>query len=244
MATSDGPKLIRDHKMSELRIVSGGGGVERHLAVHCDARDASVDIATCGQCERCLGVRMPYGREPGVVRCVSLAHDRKPSQRGRSLRTPVTEVMSRDVVCVTEDASIDAVSALLLDRGWNATAVVDARGALVGMISKTDLLRAANDAAGTVELSRSHRNTDTDPSLNAVREGERTVGDVMMPVVFAVPGHVELSRAAALMAMENLHQLPVVSEGGLVLGILTSLDALAWVAELDGFVVHTDPEPP
>ena len=64
-----------------------------------------------------------------------------------------------------------------------------------------------------------------------------TAADVMTPVVFAVLEETELSRAAALMAVEGIGALPVVMADGSVGGLLTAVDVLRWIARADGFQV-------
>ena len=43
--------------------------------------------------------------------------------------------------------------------------------------------------------------------------------------------------AAALMAYENIHRVPVVAADGAVIGIVSAMDIVRWVAEQDGYVV-------
>ena len=57
-----------------------------------------------------------------------------------------------------------------------------------------------------------------------------TVADIMMPIVFALPENATVAKASALMVFEGVHRIPVVSSGGQVVGILSSLDILGWLA--------------
>jgi CBS domain-containing protein len=64
-----------------------------------------------------------------------------------------------------------------------------------------------------------------------------TVGDIMTPVTFTLTEDASVSRAAALMAFERVHRVPVVDAGGKVVGIVSALDVLGWLGREDGYVV-------
>lgn len=55
----------------------------------------------------------------------------------------VGEVMSRDVVTIASDATLGEAAALLLGRRIGCLPVVKPDGTLVGLVTETDLLRAA-----------------------------------------------------------------------------------------------------
>ncbi len=57
-----------------------------------------------------------------------------------------------------------------------------------------------------------------------------------MPKAFTLPASATLSRAAALMAFEGIHRVPVVSTDGRVVGIVSSLDVARWLARNDGYI--------
>jgi CBS domain-containing protein len=59
----------------------------------------------------------------------------------------------------------------------------------------------------------------------------------MMPVVFAIADDTTIAAAAALMAGEGIHRLPVLDGTGAVVGILSTLDVVRWVAERAGYDV-------
>jgi CBS domain-containing protein len=47
--------------------------------------------------------------------------------------------------------------------------------------------------------------------------------------------------AATVMAIEGVHRIPVTSESGEVVGILSALDVLRWLAEQDGYAIERPP---
>ncbi len=58
-----------------------------------------------------------------------------------------------------------------------------------------------------------------------------------MSLVFSLPEHASLAQAAALMALEGVHRIPVVAADGKVVGIVSSLDLMRWMARRGGYVL-------
>jgi predicted transcriptional regulator len=100
---------------------------------------------------------------------------------------------------------------LFLERGISGAPVVDGKGRAIGVVSKTDVIRGRQN---------------------------KCVGEVMTPVAFTMKENAPISQAAALMAFEGIHRLPIVSDSGEVIGIVSSIDVLQWIAERDGYLVR------
>ena len=132
-------------------------------------------------------------------------------------RMQLWRVMTPRVVCVRSTLSTDELLAILVDFDLRAVPVVDPVGRPVGIVSRSDLLRRAD-------------------RLQPDRSAER-VSDVMMSLAFSLPETASLSRAAAVMAYEGVHRIPVVSGDGKVVGIISSLDVVRWLARHDGYLV-------
>ena len=151
---------------------------------------------------------------------------------------PVHRIMSREVIRVGPDTSVEAVISVLLERGISGAPVVDAGGKPIGMISKTDLVRThheADDPGQTRVPVRRVRirgfEIDLGPGFHEEDLASALVRDVMLPIAFTLPEDAPVSRAAALMAYEGVHRIPVVSASGEVVGIVTTLDVLRWLSE-------------
>jgi CBS domain-containing protein len=126
--------------------------------------------------------------------------------------------MTQGAICVSADLSINDVVRVLLDNHISGAPVIDDQGHAIGVISKTDLLREQKRFAETGTI--------------------RTVGDIMTPVAFTMKETAPISQAAALMAFEQIHRLPIVSDSGEVIGILSSIDVLRWIAQSEGYLVR------
>lgn len=161
-------------------------------------------------------------------------------------RTPVSAVMTTRVLAVRPDVSLDALADIFLDRGIGGAPVVDEEGRPVGMVSKTDLVRERLVTGDTGEAvaagwqpSRGHFRVEMESGFHAEALPKALVAEVMTPTAFVLSENAPLAQAAALMAFEGVHRVPVVSDDGKVVGIITSLDVLRWMAQQDGYLSST-----
>lgn len=123
------------------------------------------------------------------------------------MRLPrVSEFMDTVVPTLAPDADILAAVDFLLAHHVTGAPVVDASGALVGMITETDCLRL---------LSTGHR---------ADRPTGR-VADFMTKNPITVPPHMDIYYAAGIFLSHSFRRLPVVQNGAVV-GAITRYDIL------------------
>lgn len=66
--------------------------------------------------------------------------------------TTVAEVMTPDPVTAREGTDVAEVAHLLADTGWKSLPVVDSDGALVGMISRSDVIRVLSTSDAQIWL--------------------------------------------------------------------------------------------
>jgi CBS domain-containing protein len=78
---------------------------------------------------------------------------------------------------------------------------------------------------------------DLEPGLRVYEPAPLTAGDVMSPVAFSLPESSNIGQAAALMAFEAVHGLPVVADAGEVVGIVSALDILRWFGQCSGYLI-------
>ncbi|WNG45702.1 CBS domain-containing protein [Archangium minus] len=135
----------------------------------------------------------------------------------------VDEVMAREVMSVRPDTSLQTAAELMLELAISGMPVVDEQGQLLGMLSKTDLVRHRLDEEGEPSV--------TLPSGQHVLEGT-TVEDVMTRQVLTVPEGASLAEAAKIMVNAGVHRVPVVNAAGALVGLVTMSDIVRWVAGL------------
>jgi CBS domain-containing protein len=141
--------------------------------------------------------------------------------------TPLEELMTTPVTCVTADRTIESLGGILLERGFSGVPVIDENERLIGVVSQTDLMRERFSADGTPEAS-SEWPTE---SFYTERLAGLRVADVMMPGAFTLRATDSLARAAALMATEGVHRIVTVDASGRVAGIVSSLDLARWIGK-------------
>ncbi|MGO6819768.1 CBS domain-containing protein [Rhizobium leguminosarum] len=138
----------------------------------------------------------------------------------------VQAIMTSTPITVTASSSVAEAAKLMLDNKISGLPVVDASGALVGIVSEGDFLR------------RSELNTErkrswlldwlTSPGKIAdeyVRAHGRRVEEVMTAPVSAIAPTASVSDAVRLMERQDIKRLPVVADGRLV-GIVARSDLL------------------
>lgn len=234
--------------------VGDGNLVEAH-SVFCPSRQSSIPLDECLCCAHCTGAAVDPkdGRyfltcAPPMVPAVpdepaSFAGARPlPLEAKRADQTPVSAIMATPVQCVSPELSVEQLTILLLEGNFSGAPVVDAKGKLVGMVSKTDLLRQSSDADGNLDTEplvlRSKQGVEYElgPGFHLDRIAQATVEEIMAPLAFSIPETAPIAQAAALMAFEGIHRLPVVGSEGEVVGLVSSLDVLRFVAEQTGYL--------
>lgn len=128
------------------------------------------------------------------------------------MKRTVSSMMSRDVCVVDMDDTIAAVEQRLADRHLSWAPVMDDRGAILGVISAVDLLRLHAEGCDT----------------EAVRAWQKCS---YRPI--AVGASADLADTARLMLERCIHHV-VVTEGGAVIGVLSSLDFVREFAANEG----------
>jgi CBS domain-containing protein len=134
---------------------------------------------------------------------------------------PVSESMTTSVATVGLDAMLPHVARELDQRRVSALPVVDDHGAIVGVISRTDLLRVGRIQAG------SHRKAAA-LTLPEKRSGDLVRELARTPLVVS-PG-ASLRDAARAMCEHRVHRLFVVDAGKLV-GVLSTLELMTAVRD-------------
>lgn len=155
-----------------------------------------------------------------------------------ALHAIVFQVMSREVICLKPEASVASLRATLVENGISGAPVVDDSGKVVGIVSITDVVRDQHERGETGEEneevllpSKGGVSYSPGPGFRVMDPGA-TVADVMSRKVITIHENTSLAEASGLMAKNHVHRLPVVSDKGKVVGLVSSLDILGWVAGL------------
>jgi CBS domain-containing protein len=134
------------------------------------------------------------------------------------------DVMSVEVVTVTPDDSVAHAAALMLEHHVSGLPVVDADGALRGIVTEGDLLDRVELKSD--EPWRRHPAAGREEAVaNYIKTHARTVGDVMHQGVVTVETTTPLSEVADVMAREHIRRVVVTREGR-VAGIVSRADLI------------------
>jgi len=125
---------------------------------------------------------------------------------------PVTEIMSRHVVCALPDLPLATLIDVMVTERIGCVPVVDETARPLGMVTKFDIVEQL-----------------TGPSEPTAR----LVGDVMMPLAITLDEKATVAHAAALMTSEDMHHVMIVSERRLV-GVVSTMDITRWLFNNDG----------
>lgn len=130
--------------------------------------------------------------------------------------------MTKNPMTVTADTKVDEVAHLMKKHNFRRLPVVD-DGKLVGFLSDSDLMRVAPSPATT--LSRYEIN-----SLLA----KICVRDIMKKDVVSVNVDATIEEAALIMYKNKIGGMPVVSNMGAVVGIITETDIFKTFVDVMG----------
>lgn len=222
-----------------VRSTSSPSGVYLQSDVFCARLDGHVPLANCTRCEHNLCVEC---RDSGVfVRCALErgALERVELVDGHVATASVRDAMAHDVLCVSPYLSLTELVRLLLDHGSSGAPVVDPDGRPLGIVTKSDVVRVL-ESDGT--LSRGRRCDASDSGIEVALSSPEvlehgTVADIMTTLTLGVSDSASIARAAALMAYEGVHRILVLSQEGKVVGLLSSIDVLRWLAKQAGYVM-------
>jgi CBS domain-containing protein len=137
------------------------------------------------------------------------------------MRYVMDELMAKDVVSVTADASYREVVALMDRHRISALPVVDAAGRCVGIVTSGDLILKQDPEV---------RDSGPPPGMRAhvdqVKAAATTAGMLMTAPVMMVRRHHTVAQAVRLLHHFNIKHLPVVDEQDRLVGIVSRGDLL------------------
>jgi len=129
------------------------------------------------------------------------------------LRAPVDDYTSSPLISIPATATAMDAEERIEDHQITALGVTDADGALVGVLSRTDLLSAAVGEPGA---------TFTLPDV--------AVSELMSPEPVTIDAGATMAEAARTMRLEEFHRLFVIRDGAPV-GVVSTRDVMRAVAD-------------
>jgi CBS domain-containing protein len=132
----------------------------------------------------------------------------------------VGDVMTRNVVAVRKDARFKDILHVMRSRGFSAFPVLDDYNLVVGVVSEEDLL-----------IREGFRVPGAAPRL-LLRHADRTkadgltAGELMTAPAITIRPEADVAMAARIMHTRHVKRLPVVTETGRLVGVVSRVDLL------------------
>ena len=139
----------------------------------------------------------------------------------------VKEVMTKAVVSVNRDSTIDEIAQVLIDNKVSGLPVLSDGGYLIGVVTEGDLLRREmsprlpefiNILGAVIYYHGVERYNEDFKKLLA-----QTASDIMTEDLITVKEDTDISEVARLMLNNNIKQIPVV-DGSKLIGIVSRAD--------------------
>lgn len=131
---------------------------------------------------------------------------------------PLVSYMTRELETARPDTPVEQLARLMHGRGISGVPIVDDRGQLVGVVSRTDLIQLAVPQAG-------YRPRDRVMPLP-----HRKASEIMTHDPVSIPSSASLRRAARMMIDHLIHRV-FVTEGGKLAGVIATVDMAAAVRD-------------
>jgi CBS domain-containing protein len=147
----------------------------------------------------------------------------------------VNDVVTAGVVAVAADTPYQRIAETLVAHRIGAVPVIDPVGRVLGVVSKSDLLPRIEFADQWGEwpvFEGHHRRVERCKAL-----GE-TAADLMTTPAITIGVHSTVRAAAGLMDEARVRRLPVVSELGRLVGIVSRGDLLRMFQRSDAQILH------
>jgi CBS domain-containing protein len=131
---------------------------------------------------------------------------------------PVVAYMTRDLEIAHLDTPVDQIARTMHMRDVSGVPILDGRGRLVGIVTRTDLIRL-----GLLQAERR-------PTRSAMTLPHQRASEVMTHAPVEVSSAVALRHAARLMIDNEIHRVFVI-EGGQLAGVISAVDLAAAVRD-------------
>jgi CBS domain-containing protein len=142
------------------------------------------------------------------------------------------DLMSRDLVMIPQDMSVRGAARMLSRAEISGAPVVDDQGRCIGVISATDFIHWAQGEA----RPDSSRNACACAAWQIIEEQdfpEGCVREIMTCDPVTAPPETSVGDLARMMLNAHIHRVIVVGRGGRPVGVVSSTDILAALAQAD-----------
>lgn len=143
-----------------------------------------------------------------------------------------SDIMIHPVLAVREGWTVRELAAYFTAKVISGAPVLNRAGRLTGVVSLSDIVEGVTrerDSAPAPAHGWEDRYAPEDLQRLSIKDEGRLVRDIMTPTFFTVPDDTPLPKLARTMVAGRIHRL-LVTKGGRVVGIVTTLDVLRELA--------------
>jgi CBS domain-containing protein len=144
------------------------------------------------------------------------------------MNSTVKDVMSTHVIAVRENAPYKDMAAMLHEQGVSAFPVLDDHNKVIGVVSESDLLTKEaleGTVPGMLQSMMSQR--------EHARASAVTAAELMTKPPVTIGPDESVTQAARLMYSRRVKRLPVTSDDGTLIGIVSRADVLSVYSRAD-----------
>lgn len=139
------------------------------------------------------------------------------------------DIMTKDVVKVKRDTTVQELAHLLMEKNISGAPVVDDEGVLIGVVTESDLI----DQNKKVHIPTVVSVLDSFIFLESTEKMDQemkkiagsTVADIFTENVKTVSPDTQIDELATIMSEKNIHTLPVI-EGNDIVGVIGKRDII------------------
>lgn len=136
----------------------------------------------------------------------------------------VREIMTKDVITVSPDASLKEVGEILKEKRISGIPVVNKDGNIVGIVTLTDLLKILSWIYDWKELEKRVAGLELS-KMHGEEKSKAKVRDIMKKEVYSVSENETIEDVMKLMFANGVHTIPVTKEGKVV-GVIGKRDLI------------------
>ena len=148
------------------------------------------------------------------------------------MNSTVKDVMSTHVIAVRQNASYKDMAGMLHEQRVSAFPVLNDDNKVIGVVSEADLL-TKEALEGTVPRTLLSRQERVRKQVNAL-----TAADLMTKPPVTIGPDEPVTHAARLMFDKRVKRLPVISDDGTLIGIVSRADLLSVYGRPDAEIRH------
>ena len=154
------------------------------------------------------------------------------------------DLMTTNLVTIPPDAPLEALARVLSERGISGAPVVDADGALLGMVTESDLIRrlaAKEDAPKSWVLGLLA--SAAEQAARFARTHGHRARDVMTTDIASVTEDTSIEHVAHIIEEKKIRRVPVLRDGKLV-GVVSRSDLIRALLAAPGSLAADAPDAP